>query len=201
MLKKFLFLLLTLSFLKADYFLVDEVLRVKEFNEKINKLATEVHQKTGWSIYMLAAEDIGAQKLVDFQKRYEESFKKPYIVFALALKQGSVEAGKLDNRTGKVGIYGSKGYREKIDREDVLGNVYDLLGTKVRTDPRNKYIQVLFNGYADIADELADSYGVDLENSPGNANRIVINILRLLFYGMIIGAFAIYFYQKYKRER
>ena len=72
----------------------------------------------------------------------------------------------------------------------------------MRTDPRNKYIQVLFNGYADLADHIADSYDVDLENSPGNTNRIVINILRFFFYAMIIGAIAIFVYQKYyKRER
>ena len=201
MLKHFILLLLCLSFLKANYFLVDDVIRVKEFDEKIYKLGAEVAQKTGWNIYMLATNDIGSQKLVDFQKRYATQFKEPYIVYALALKQGSVEQGKLDERTGKVGIYGSQGYRDKIDRDKILGNLYDLLGTKVRTDPRNKYIQVLFNGYADIADDIADSYGVELENSPGNTNRIVINLLRILFYGMIVGAFVIYFYQKYKRER
>ncbi len=200
MLKKLILLLLTLSFLKANYFLVDELLRVKEFDEKIHKLGYEVTQKTGWNIYMVAVEDIGASKLVDFQKRYAQHYKEPYIVFAVTLKQGKLEQGKLDERTGKIGIYGSQGYKQKIDREEILDDVTQLMVAKVKSDPRNKYIQVLFTGYADIADHLADSYGVTLENSPGNTNRNMINLLRVIFYGMIIGAFGIYFYKKYKQE-
>lgn len=192
-----------LSFAQADYFFIDDVIKVKEFDIKIQKIGDELRQKTGWNLYMLAVDTIGEQKLIDFQKEHSEHFVEPYAVLALTLKQGKVEQGKLDKRTGKVGIYGSVGFREKIDTNNILRNtLYPLLGAKVKTDPRNKYIQVLYNGYADIAEDIADSFDVDLESSAGNTNRIVINILRFFFYAMIIGAFGIFAYQKYyKRER
>lgn len=195
--------LLLLSFAQANYFFIDDVIQVKEFDEKIQKIGVEIQQKTGWNLYLLATNDIGEQKLLDFQKEHAKSFQKPYIVLAFATKQGVVESGKLDKRVGKIGIYGTDGYAERIDREDILRHtLYPLLGAKVKSDPRNKYITVLYNGYAEIADQIADEYNVDLESSDGNANRVVINVLRFFFYAMIIGAFGIFAYQKYyKKER
>lgn len=190
--------LLSASFSHAQYLFKDEVVIVKEFDEKIEKIGQELKSKTGWSLYMIAVEDIGALTLVDFQKQFVPSFEKPYVVLALAIKQGKIEQGKMDERVGRVGIYGSKGYEDKIDKEDILrGTLYPLLGAKVKSDPRNKYITVMYNGYADIAEHIADSYDVHLESSSGNTNRTVINILKFAFYAMILGAIAIFMYQKY----
>lgn len=194
--------LLLLSCLHADYFFIDNVIQVKEFNQKIQDIGVELERKTSWNLYMLAMNDIGEQKLLEYQKRHDASFKKPYIALIFAVKQGSVEQGKLDKRSGKIGIYGSEGYLDKIDKEGILrSTIYPLLGAKVKSDPRNKYITALYNGYAEIADQIADSYDVTLESIPVDANRISINILRTIFYGIIFGAFAIYFYRKYFKKR
>lgn len=194
--------LLLLSGLQADYFFIDNVIQVKEFNQKIQDIGVELEKKTSWNLYMLAMDDIGEQKLLEYKKANEAYFKKPYIALIFAVKQGSVEQGKLDKRSGKVGIYGSQGYLEKIDKEDILrGTIYPLLGAKVKSDPRNKYITALYNGYAEIADQVADSYELTLESIPVDANRISIDVLRAIFYGIIIGAFAIYFYRKYFKKR
>jgi len=193
---------LSISVLKADYFFIDNVIQVKEFDEKIEKIALELKQKTSWNLYMIAMNDIGEQKLSDYKKGVEKNFLKPYVVLAFVTKQGAVEQGKLDKRSGKVGIYGSEGFLDKVDKEDVLrGTIYPLLGAKVKSDPRNKYITALYNGYAEIADQIAQSYDVSLDAIPADANRITINLLRILFYGMIVGAFAVYFYRKYFKKR
>jgi hypothetical protein len=196
---KVLFLtLLSSTFSQAQYLLKDEVIIVKEFDEKIQKIGEELKAKTGWNLYMIAVDDIGDQTLVDFQKQFVSSFEKPYAVLALAIKQGKHEPGKMDERVGRVGIYGTSGYETKMDKEDILrGTLYPLLGAKVKSDPRNKYITVMYNGYADIAEHIADSYDVTLESSSGNTNRTVINVLKFLFYAMILGAIAIFMYQKY----
>lgn len=194
--------LLLLSYAHADYFFIDNVIQVKEFNQKIQDIGTELEKKTSWNLYMLAMDDIGEQKLIAYQKAHEASFKRPYIALIFAVKQGSVEQGKLDKRSGKVGIYGSEGFLEKIDKEDILRNtLYPLLGAKVKSDPRNKYITALYNGYAEIADQVAESYDASLESIPVDANRISINVLRTIFYAIILGAFAVYFYRRYLKKR
>lgn len=198
MLKLFLVLLASTTLVQAQYFYEDEVIIVKEFDEKIQKIGDELKTKTSWNLYMVAVEDIGDQRLVDFQKKYHRSFKKPFVVLALSLKQGPVEPGKMDKRMGRVGIYGSEGFEDKLDKENILrSTLYPLLGAKVKSDPRNKYITVLFNGYAEIAEQIADSFGVSLETSAGNTNRTVINIIKFAFYAMILGAIVIFLYQKY----
>lgn len=194
--------LLLLSFAQADYFFIDDVIHVKEFDEKIQKIGAELQQKTSWNLYMLAMDDIGEQKLKAYQEKFSSHFKKPYIILAFATKQGFVEQGHLDERSGKVAIYGSEGFLDKIDREDILrGTLYPILGAKVKSDPRNKYITALYNGYAEIADQVAQSYGVSMDSIPADANRMTINVLRFIFYAMILGAFGIYFYRKYFKKR
>lgn len=193
-----LLLVLTLSCVKADYFFTDSVIQVKEFTDKIETMGAELHQKTGWNLYLLAVDDIGEQKLIDYQKEQAQYLKKPFIMLTLAIKQGKVIPGHMDDRHGKVGIFGSDNYRQQFDYQEVLnGTLYPILGSKVKGDPRQKYITALYNGYAEIADQVAQTYNVELKSSEGNANRIVINTLRFVFYLIILGAVGIFTYNKF----
>ena len=54
----------------------------------------------------------------------------------------------------------------------------------------------MFNGYADIAEQIAQSKGVELENAVGDANRNTILIVKVLFYGFIL--YGIFLFLKRK---
>ena len=54
----------------------------------------------------------------------------------------------------------------------------------------------MFNGYADIAEQIADSKNVVLENAVGNANKNTILIVKILFYGFVL--YGIFMYIKRK---
>ena len=59
----------------------------------------------------------------------------------------------------------------------------------------------ILNGYADIADQVAKSQGVELETSIGDTNRNFINALRYIFYGTLAFALFMYFYSRRKKKQ
>ena len=59
-----------------------------------------------------------------------------------------------------------------------------------------KYSGSVFNGYLDIADQIADSKGVVLENGAGDANKNTIFAVKIVFYGFVF--YGIFMYIKRK---
>ena len=57
----------------------------------------------------------------------------------------------------------------------------------------------MLNGYADIADRVANSKNITLETSIGSQNRDTINIFRYLIYGTIILVLIVLFMRKFKK--
>ena len=92
----------------------------------------------------------------------------------------------------KVDIVASKELLELFDKEQILspypwtGTILPILGEKIKQDPRHKYSVALFNGYADIVEQIAKNKNIVLENSVGDSNKYVLNIIRIIFYSIII---------------
>ena len=54
----------------------------------------------------------------------------------------------------------------------------------------------MFNGYVDIAEQIANSKGIVLENAVGNSNKTSIFIVKILFYGFILYGIVLYIKRK-----
>lgn len=136
------------------------------------------------------------QSLKNAVEPYLESLKKPYIVLVLVPKSTNGESGKVD-------IFASKDAYLLFDKESILspypekGTIIPILVSQNKGDI---YGAAMLNGYADIADQVADKKGVKLETSIGNSNRIVINILRYIVYASIIFAIIIFIRRKIKSK-
>jgi hypothetical protein len=77
------------------------------------------------------------------------------------------------------------------------GTILPLLAQKAKKgEVLGKYSGSMFNGYADIAEQVADSKNVKLENAVGNANQTSIFVVKTIFYGIIL--IGIYMYIKRK---
>jgi hypothetical protein len=77
------------------------------------------------------------------------------------------------------------------------GTILPLLAEKAKKgEVLGKYSGAMFNGYADIAEQVAANKGIELEHGVGNVNQISILIIKTLFYGIIL--IAIYMYIKRK---
>ncbi len=67
------------------------------------------------------------------------------------------------------------------------GVILPVLGERAKgNDIVNKYAVAMFNGYSEIAEEIADSRGVKLDSAAGNSNQITIDIIRIIFYGVLL---------------
>jgi len=77
------------------------------------------------------------------------------------------------------------------------GTILPLLAQKAeKGEVLGKYSGSMFNGYADIAEQIADSKNIILENAVGNANKTSILIVKILFYGFILYAIVLYIKKK-----
>jgi len=67
------------------------------------------------------------------------------------------------------------------------GVVLPILAEKAKGDDIvNKYAVAMFNGYSEIAEQIAASRGVELESAAGNQNQVAIDVIRLIFYGVLL---------------
>lgn len=82
------------------------------------------------------------------------------------------------------------------------GTIIPLLAQKAKEgEVLGKYSGSMFNGYADIAEQVAASKGVVLENAVGNANQTSIMVVKVLFYGFILYGIFMYIKRKLYRRR
>jgi hypothetical protein len=59
----------------------------------------------------------------------------------------------------------------------------------------------MFNGYTDVAEQIAAHHGVTLSSSAGSGSKNFIDILRVIFYGIIIYALIVFVRGKYFRKK
>ena len=82
------------------------------------------------------------------------------------------------------------------------GTILPVLAEKTKgTDTVKKYSVAMFNGYEDVSAQIADSKGVKLKSAAGSGSKIFLDVLRLLFYGMILYALIIYIRNKLRKRK
>ncbi|WP_180383526.1 hypothetical protein [Campylobacter vicugnae] len=162
---------------------------------KLNSIGKELKSKTGVSLDLLTAENIKGVNLKDIASSHIKTLQAPYVVLAIIPKDFSSKAGQLD-------IFASNDALMLFDKEAVLspfpqtGSIIPLL---TQNKGKDIYNSSMLNGYADIADQIAASKNIILENSIGSQNRDTINIFRYLIYGSIILVIIVLIFRKFNK--
>lgn len=162
---------------------------------KLNSIGKELKSKTGVSLDLLTAENIKGINLKDIASSHIKTLQAPYVVLAIIPKDFSSKAGQLD-------IFASNDALALFDKEAVLspfpqtGSIIPLL---TQNKGKDIYNSSMLNGYADIADQIAASKNIILENSIGSQNRDTINIFRYLIYGSIILVIIVLIFRKFNK--
>lgn len=188
-------LLVCISALNASYVYKDEFIKNPDFNEQINIIGSELYQKTGISFYVVALEKLGTKPLVVLEKEIAKELKAPFILLSLSR----------DDQ--QVNILASQKLYQRFDKEQVLspfawrGSIIPILTSKIKEDPNRKYAAGLFNGYADVAEQVASSYDITLESAVGSGNQNFVNILRLFVYGSIFLVIGTFMYRRFFRRK
>lgn len=215
-------LILTLFFntsLTAQYLYKDEVIFNPAFNAEVEKLGSELYQKTGISLKLIMLKELpNDMSIVEYEKELMKDFSEPTILLTF-----SEMNSKVDILASEPSLY--KYFNKKqvlspisspvqafvialinMDFSDMTsgGTILPLLAQKAKKgEVLGKYSGSMFNGYADIAEQVAEGRGVILENAVGSANQTSILIVKVLFYGFIVYGIFLYIKRKlyYRRQK
>jgi len=82
------------------------------------------------------------------------------------------------------------------------GTILPIISLKNKNgEVLGKYSAGMYNGYSDIAEQIAKMKNVELEHAAGNANKDTLFFVKLLFYGFVLYAIFMYLKRKYYIKR
>ncbi len=200
------------SQLIAQYLYKDEVIFNPKFNVEVEKLGKELYEKTGISLRLLMLKSLPENMdIVSYEKELIQNFHEPTILLTFSEMDSQVDILASDPSLYKY--FDKKQILSPVsspvqafaialinlDFSDMTsgGTILPLLAQKSKKgEVLGKYSGSMFNGYADIAEQIAKSKGVVLEHAIGNANKQSIFVVKILFYGIILIGIFMYIKRK-----
>lgn len=170
----------------ADRFILsDDGLIDPRAQEKINQMGLESKEKLGVNIYLyvkstygLGDKIKGKDKIIylkDHEAKVLEVLKKPYALMTMSVEEQHVN------------LVVSKSLEKIIDKNDILdGYVVPLLASKDRNTLYSKVSAASLNGYAAIADIIAQEQNIELESSIGSQGKIASTVWRVMMYTLVV---------------
>ncbi|AXX84084.1 hypothetical protein [Aliarcobacter skirrowii] len=184
----------------AQNFLLNGDLVDIRAKEKILQMGNEVKSKLGVNIYLDSKVDLNidpklpTKDRLNLIKKYEDNILKnleqPYVLLTIAMEQMHVN------------LYFSDSLKNIIDKDDILnGYVVPLLASKDKNTLASKVSAATLNGYAAIADTLAESQKIKLESSIGSEGKVSSTIWRVFIYFLVISGLLAYTYAVLRKRK
>jgi len=218
-------LILSLLFstsLFAEYLYQDDVVQRDSFQAGIEEIGIELYEKTGVSLYLVMVRDLDdKQTLAEHNLALAKELKQPAVIlsFVELKKQVDILANPpslyaefdkeqiLSPSATFIGaVISSVMFARSVDDVKELmasygGVILPILAERAKGDDIvNKYAVAMYNGYSEIAEQIAETHNVELESAAGNSNMIGVDIVRAIFYGTILFAIFGYFRGRDKNE-
>ena len=183
-----------------NYILNDDKLIDDRAKEKINQIGDEVKSKLGVNIYVYAKSNLGlgenvkTKDKIEFIKNSENqivsTLESPYVLLTIAVEETHVN------------LLFSDDLKEIIDKNDILdGYIVPLLASQDKNTLFAKVSAATLNGYAAIADTIAEANKIKLESSIGNAGKVSSTIWRVLMYTLIVLGLLAYTYAILRKRK
>lgn len=183
-----------------SFLLSNDAVFDKRAEVKINEMGLEVKEKLGVNIYVYAKHTYGFSKNIETKeklkliKNYEEKLikklEKPYVLLTIALEQTHVNL-LLDKNLEKI-----------IDKNEILNAyVVPLLASKDKNSLFAKTSAAILNGYAAIADTLAQDKDIKLESSIGSIGKTTGTIWKVFMYFLVLSGLILYVYAVLKKRK
>lgn len=182
-----------------NFLLSDDLIDIRA-KEKILQMGNEVKSKLGVNIYLDSKVDLNidpklpTKDRLNLIKKYEDNILKnleqPYVLLTIAMEQMHVN------------LYFSDSLKNIIDKDDILnGYVVPLLASKDKNTLASKVSAATLNGYAAIADTLAESQKIKLESSIGSEGKVSSTIWRVFIYFLVISGLLAYTYAVLRKRK
>ena len=184
----------------AQFILNDDKLIDDRAKEKINQIGDEVKSKLGVNIYVYAKSNLGLDENIKTKEKIEfirnnenqlvSTLEQPYVLLTIAVEETHVN------------LLFSDSLKEVLDKNDILdGYVVPLLASNDKNTLFAKVSAATLNGYAAIADKIADSKDMKLESSIGNAGKVSSTIWRVVMYTLIVLGLLAYTYAILRKRK
>jgi len=202
-------ILLFQTHLFAEYLYKDEIIHNPKFTEEVESLGRELYKKTGISLKLLMLKEIPKNTtMYAYEKKILDTFHTPTILLTFSEMNSQVDIEANDKSLYKyfdkkqvlspvtsyvqafmMAAFYAKSWDDFVSiMSNTGGTILPLLGGKAKKGRiTGKYSAAMFNGYLDIAQQIARAKGVKLGHGfDSDANQTSLFYVKLLFYGIII---------------
>ncbi len=188
-----LFLLTTFLFGADSYILHNESIIIDKAAKKIEKMCTEIAEKTGVAVYTSAVKSTGGKTITEYATGIASNLKKPYVLLAIAAYEQQIE------------MVMSPEVAKYIDKDEVLDDfiIPILVSHNKEATPEQKFSAAVFNGIAETTDQIAAEHNIVFANSVGSESKNfyegIMWVIKLML--LITVAVLAYIYLSSKKEQ
>jgi len=166
-------------------------------SEKINTIGDEVKAKMGVSIYLDIKGDNGINVELEREERISMMKQKEADLIASVQKDLNnthsfvILTLALDQQYANI-LY-SDDLKNALDKNAILdGYVIPLLATQDKNTLNSKVSAATLNGYAEIADSLAETKGIQLVSSIGSEGKVASTMWKVFMYTLVVIGLILY---------
>lgn len=153
-------------------------------------LSSEVFEKTGVAMYVVALENLGEMNLEERERKYFKDLKEPFVVLFFTRQEK------------KINIIASPEAEKLFDKKAVYWDYIVPLIPKSDQELTEQNISAfLLNGFVDIADRIAQSKEVELEHSFPKQNKGVQIAVRTALYAMLFVLLLLFAFVYLRRNK
>ena len=158
--------------------------------DKINEIGLEVQNKFNIDIYLVIKGDNGIDLTLAMSKKIKLMKEKNNQLLSNTKKISSndfiILVMSLDQEYAGI-LYSNEKLKDIVNRNDVLdGYVTPLLASFDKNILKSKVSAAALNGYAQIADLLAENKNIKLQSSIGSQGKTASTIWRVFIYTTVL---------------
>jgi hypothetical protein len=209
--------------LVAEYLYKDDVINNPKFTEKIEGLGEELYEKTGISLRLVMIRDLPNETgIVAYEKKIMSEFSEPTVMLTFAELNSQIDIFVNDPSLYKhfdraqilspvastaqavgVAIFFAHSWDNFMElASDSGGTILPILGAKSKPgELTGKYSAAMYNGYVDIAGQIAESKGAQLNQGNGQGGQYVMITIKVIFYGILLMGIIMYIRKKLYERR
>lgn len=195
-----LLLFLSSNLYASKFVLSDDGLIDQRAIGKIDEIGNETFSKLGVNIYVYAKSTLGldanisTKDKIKYIKEYESNIisnlAEPYVLLSIAVEDTHVN------------LIVSSSLKNVVDKNEILNSyVVPLLASKDKNSTFAKASAAILNGYAAIADTVAESKNIKLESSIGSSGKVAGTVWKVFMYSLIVAGLLLYVYAVLRRKK
>ncbi len=204
---------------QTQYLYKDEVLSNDKFRNEINVLGQELQEKTGIALRIIMIKKLpDGVSIVEYEKEVMKDFDEPTILLSFSELDTQVDILANDPSLYEyfdkrqvlspvsspvqafiISVINARSFDGFVEGlSNYGGTILPILSlrNKESESDAGKFSAGMYNGYTDIAEQIAETKNVELIHSAGNTNKDTLMIVKILFYSVVL--YAIYMYIRKK---